>query len=284
VSAAAVALLLAAALLHSLWNLLVKSARDPAIFGGCALAAGALAFSPLLASAPSLPARVLPWLAASAAAEAVYFVALAEAYRRADFSLAYPLARGSAPALLAGGSILWLGERPSPAGAAGLAILVAGLVVTGGAGIRSPERRRAARRGIAPALAVGACIATYSLLDGAAMRWAPPAPYLAAVMALSAALVLPVLWLRRGRAAFAAELAGRGGRVALAGVLMLAAYGLVLAAYARAPVAYAGAVREVSVVFGALAGWRLLGEPFGPWSLAGSALVAVGAGLIAAGG
>jgi drug/metabolite transporter (DMT)-like permease len=65
---------------------------------------------------------------------------------------------------------------------------------------------------------------------------------------------------------------------------MLAAYGLVLAAYARAPLSYAGAVREVGVVFGALAGWLVLREPFGPRRLAGAALVAAGVVLVAAAG
>ena len=67
--------------------------------------------------------------------------------------------------------------------------------------------------------------------------------------------------------------------MALLGVL---AYALALRAYHSAPVGYAGAIREMSVVMGALAGWRLLGEGFGPLRVAGSIVVFAGILMIAA--
>jgi len=64
----------------------------------------------------------------------------------------------------------------------------------------------------------------------------------------------------------------------------MAAYALVLQAYVLAPVSYAGAVREIGVVFAALVGWRWLGEAFGPIRTAGATLIFLGLVLIALAG
>ena len=65
------------------------------------------------------------------------------------------------------------------------------------------------------------------------------------------------------------------------GVLTQLTYLLVLQAYAIGRVGYAGAIREVSVVFAALVGWRWLGEGFGSLRTAGAALIFAGILVIA---
>ena len=65
------------------------------------------------------------------------------------------------------------------------------------------------------------------------------------------------------------------------GLLTVSAYLLTLLAYALAPLGYSGAIREVSVVLGAFAGWRFLGEKMGPMRLAGAGIVFVGILMIA---
>jgi len=285
VSPLSLALLLVAAGLHAGWNLLVRGAEDRLAFTWWALVVISPLAIPVLLAAPPLRG-VWPFALASAALEAGYISTLAVAYGRGDFSLVYPIARGAAPLFLAAGAVLFLHERPSPGGLAGLAILASGLAVVGGAPSlwrRQPGHRNSSR-GAGWALGVALFIALYSLVDGAAIRRFPPIPYTLLVFALSAALTAPALLFLRGLQSLGAEWRRSRRRIPIVGALSLFSYLLVLRAYQIAPVAYAGAVREVSVVFGALAGWRLLGEGFGLTRTVGSLLVFLGIVLIALAG
>jgi drug/metabolite transporter (DMT)-like permease len=237
---------------------------------------------PALWTAPPLRG-VWPYARASAALEAGYFTTLAVAYGRGDFSLVYPLARGAAPLLLAVGAALVLHERPSPGGLAGLAVLAAGLALVGGASFwrRKHPGNPGGSRGAGWALGVALFIALYSLVDGAAVRRFPPVPYTLLVFALGALLAAPPLLLLRGARALGDEWRRSWRRIPVVGAFSLFSYILVLRAYQIAPVAYVGAVREVSIVLAALAGWRLLGEGFGPTRTVGALLVFTGIALIA---
>jgi drug/metabolite transporter (DMT)-like permease len=288
VNATALLVLLAAAILHAGWNLLVKQAAEKQVFTWWALVAGTVLFSPVLFQAASWPARIWPYALASALCEAVYFVALATAYRLADFSLAYPLARGTAPLLLALGSVVFLKEKLSPGGVLGLSVLVLGLLIVGTTGTtRTTETQESAGKpwaGVAAALAVAVLIALYTVIDGAAVRLVPPGPYNGLVLGLTALFLTPFILLRYDRRTLLAEWRRHGWRIVAVGALLLLSYGLVLFAYTFARVAYAGAVREVSVVFAALAGWWWLGEPMGRLRLLGAVLIVFGIGLIALAG
>jgi drug/metabolite transporter (DMT)-like permease len=289
VTPAALLVLLAAALLHAGWNLLVKQSSDKQVFTGLALLAGALLAAPVLVLGFPFPARVWPYALASAFCEALYFAALATAYRLADFSLAYPIARGTAPLLLAVWAVWWLGERPRPGGVIGLAVLVLGLLVVGAAS-RPPLCERSAAQeggrwaGIAAALAVAVVISVYSVIDAAAVRFVAPAPYTALVLALAAPLILPVALFRSNLQTLRTTWRLHWPRILLVGALMQISYGLVLFAYSRSPVSYAGAIREVSIIFAALAGWRWLREPLGRQRLSGAVLICLGILLIAVAG
>ena len=179
---------------------------------------------------------------------------------------------------------LFLGERLRPAGIAGLACLLLGLAVVGGG--LSPKRRllNLKSREIVIALGVALCISVYSAIDGAVVRFTPVLPYLALVTVLTALFVTPFLFAHYGvRQAVACWHAQRA-RIILVGILPSLPYLLVLRAYAVSGVSYAGALREVSVVFAALADWLLLGEPFGAVRVVGSFLIFAGILTIAVAG
>jgi len=273
--ALALGLLLTAACLHVAWNLLLKNAAARDIITWWALVAGSVLFLPVLLVAGPLPASVWRLAVASAAVEAVYYVLLAYAYGQADFSQVYPMARGTAPVLLAVWSALLLREYPSAWGAAGIAAIVLGLVVVGGGKAAGP------RRGLAAALGVALCTSVYSLIDGVAVRRGPPAAYTVAVLGLTAVLVAPLELIRHRPAALLAEGRRQWPRAMAAGALMILGYMCVLRAYTIERLAYAGAVREVSVVLAALAGWLWLGESFGPRRVAGASAVFLGILILA---
>lgn len=281
----ALALVFTAAALHAGWNLIVKGAGQRQVFAGWAVAVGGLVCLPLLALGAPVPATVWPYAFASGLVEAAYFVLLIRAYERGDFSLIYPVARGAAPALLALWGVILLGERPRPAGVMGLAFLLLGLVAVGGGRLwNRGARAGVGGGGVATALGVALCISVYSAIDGAAVRLAPAPSYLALIMVLTAAFATPFIFARRGLRDAVACLRAQYARIILVGVLSPIAYLLVLRAYAISGVAYAGALREVSIVLAALAGWLLLKEPFGAVRVAGSCVIFAGILLIAVAG
>jgi drug/metabolite transporter (DMT)-like permease len=241
---------------------------------------GSLMFSPALLIL-GLPARST-WilLAISALAEALYFIVLSFAYDDADFSLVYPLARGSAPALLALWSVLFLGERPTPGGLVGLAIIVAGLLIVGGSNWIE-QNGHPHWRGILPALFLALLISVYSVLDGAAVKHTEPFAYAALIYFVSSVYMTPFILRRHPWAELKQELAAHGWRLALIGALIVTAYFMALIAYRISFVSYAGAIREVGVVMGAIAGWQLLGEKFGGLRVAGAVIIFAGIVVIA---
>jgi drug/metabolite transporter (DMT)-like permease len=276
----ALALLLAAAVLHATWNLLVKRSQARQAFAWWALGAGVVVFAPLLLVSPGLPAEAWPYVLASAVVETLYFFTLTRAYDQADFSLVYPLARGAAPMLLTVWALLFLHETPTPGGLAGLALLVGGLLLVAGQTAWA-QRSTLHTSGVLMALATAACISVYTTIDGAAMRVAPPLAYNVIMLAVMTVLTAPFVFARYGRAALVEEFRARPWPIVLAGLLGIVTYSLVLQAYALARVGYAGAVREISVVFAALIGWRWLHESFGATRTAGAVLIFAGIVLIA---
>lgn len=278
------ALLLASALLHAGWNLLVKRAGERLVFTWWAILAGFVAFSPVLLFAPGLPARIVPYALFSTLFEVAYFYTLTRAYDRGDFSLVYPIARGAAPALLIVWSALFLGDVPRPGGFVGLALLLLGLMTVGGAPWLRRSRVAVGFGGVAAALVTATCISLYSAVDGGAVRFAPPLTYAVLIQGMIALSSAPIIVTRFGRRAMVAEWRANWPRIVTVGLFSLTTYTLVLFAFAHARVSYAGAVREVSIVFAALAGWWLLGERFGPLRTAGAALIFTGILTIALAG
>lgn len=280
--ALALILVIAAAAMHAGWNLLLKQVEEKYIITWWSvLVSTALALPVALGGGlPEAPAW--PFLIASALTEALYMVALAAAYNLSDFSLVYPIARGAAPAFLALWALLLLGERPTVAGAAGLALVVAGLMLVGSNELLQQRTTTTVRPvGVALALGIALLISIYSTLDGAAVKLTPATPYTVVMLGVSGVFFTPFAlhhgdWrktMRIGKAHWR--------RILVIGVAGLLAYALVLNAYAIAPVSYAGAMREVSIVFAALAGWKLLGEPMGRVRVIGALVIFTGILLIA---
>ncbi len=281
----ALALLLVAALLHAGWNLFVKRAGEKQVFTWWGLVVGSVCFAPLLLMSQSFPLRIWPYVIFSALVEGAYYIILTRAYEHGDFSLVYPMARGAAPAFLVVWAVLFLGERPGPAGFVGLALLVLGLVIVGGSTWWSLRKTTALRTsGIVLALSVALCISIYSAIDGAAVHIVAPLPYTVLVISLSTVFITPVILVRYGGRAAVAEWRANWFRIVIVGILMMLSYMLVLQTYAIAHVSYAGAIREISVVFAAFIGWRWLGEDFGLLRLLGASVIFVGILVIAIGG
>lgn len=268
----AVALALAAAALHALWNVLLAGSRDAQATAAVALPISVVAFAPVAAFTWDVSSAAAPYIAASAALELAYFAVLVKAYGRADVSLVYPIARGVAPVLVLLVASAALGAMTSVGQVGGVVLVAVGIVFVRGVS------GRADRIGVLLALAVAACIAGYTLVDKEGIRHADPVSYLVLTM-LGPAIVYPAWFVaRRGRPSL--RLGLRPG-AAVAGVATSGAYVLVLAALERAPAAAVAAVRESSILIATCLSAVMLRERVGLGRLAGSGLVVAGVALVA---
>jgi uncharacterized membrane protein len=269
--ASALALALGAAFLHAFWNLVLARAPDIEAATAVALAAGVVAFAPVAALAWEAEPDVWPYLAVTSLLQLLYFVLLTAAYARAELSFVYPIARGSAPVLVLLAGVLLLDEAASAAEAGGVLLVAAGVLLVRGIG------GRAGAVDLALALAIGACIASYTLLDKRGIEYASPVVYQELSMILPAGAFLAYVLARRGRRGVRAAL---GPATVAAGLATFGAYVLVLAALARASAAPVAAVRETSVVIATALAVPLLGERVGRARLAGAVVVVAGVVLL----
>ena len=277
----AIFLLLLSATLHALWNLLLKKSQEKYIaMGWQVIISGIFAFVLLLFT--GFPPRSM-WLFAlvSMLLEAVYFILLSNAYSDHDFSLVYPIARGTAPAFLMLWSILFLHETLTPGGMLGIGMIVTGMVIIGATSLIQSRGSRLHLKGILIALLVALIISLYTLIDGTAVKNGPPLPY-ALTMFMLVPFVTTTYNIRRfGWKHFAAAWNGPRLPILFAAVLGVVAYLLALIAYTFAPLSYSGAIREVSVVIGALLGWQFLNEQMGGTRVLGAVVIFAGILVIA---
>lgn len=249
---------LGAALLHASWNALIKSGRDPLLDTALVALSGSAIGAPLVLLLPAPAPASWPNVAGSVLVHIGYYATLAMAYRAGDMSHGYPIMRGTAPLLVAVVGVLWLGETLPAAGWAG--VLLVSLGVMSLALVKSASGQGPSPAATGWALANAAIIALYTVIDARGVRLSGDP--LAYVAWLFFGMGLPfgciVLALRRR------ELVGhatRHWRRGMGGALLSGiSYGVALWAFARAPMAVVAALRETSVIFGALIGAWVLGE------------------------
>ena len=266
------------AALHAGWNALVKIRLDPfpAMTLICCVC-GAIALPLVFVTGAPRPSA-WPWIFASIVVHLGYYLSLAQAYRLADMMQAYPVARGAAPLMTAGASLLAVGDPISAGALAGIAVLAAGVLLVALAGHRrfAPPSRLA----IVCALLTAATISAYTIIDGVGAREAgDPNAYAASLFALDAYPMLLVCFWRQGVAGMKAML-GFLTPGLVGGAMSLAAYWIVIWAMTRAPIALVAAVRESSVLFGGLIALFVLKEPATPIRIMAAALILAGLAIM----
>jgi drug/metabolite transporter (DMT)-like permease len=293
-SLAALALVLVAALLHAAWNIIAKKVGGDSRFALMTSLIVLVLWAPvcLLAGVRDALPRWgwAEWAAllASALVHVGYFIALLRGYRVADLTVVYPVARGSGPLLASIGAVLWLGESLSWLGAGGGGAVVFGVFcIAGGPALltkaKDPLQRARVRAGLRWGGLTGALIAAYTLVDGYAVKVLLLSPILVDYLgnALRVPFLLPLAL--NDRAAFAALWRVQWRAAFVIALLGPTAYVLVLYAVQLAPLSHVAPAREVSMLFAALLGGRLLGEGDARLRLAGAACIACGVVALALG-
>ncbi len=202
------------------------------------------------------PLGVLPWVAASGMAHFFYKFFLTYAYERGDLSRVYPIARGTAPLVVAIVGGLFLADRIEAQEYLGIAVLGAGILLMAQGVFASGENRRL----IPFALGAAAATASYTLIDGQGARVAGDAVgYVAWIFVVDGLgfSVAMLLWkggavLPRQRRPWATG--------AVAAAASYGAYGISVWAMTLAPIALVAALRETSILFAVLIGWLVFGE------------------------
>jgi drug/metabolite transporter (DMT)-like permease len=283
----ALSLVLVAAALHATWNLFAKRASGGLAFVFLVGAVNVALYAPFVAAYwlwrhPVLPAAAILWIIGSGILKAGYGLFLQRSYRTGDFSLIYPLARGTGPVLATIGAILLLGERPPPAAICGGLIIVASIFLLAGGPALLSQGERHRRIAVGYGLITGAFIAAFSVWDkhGVASLLIAPFLYDAGTTVTGAVLLAPFA-ARQWPEVVREWREHRVEATAVAGLSSIS-YILVLTALAVTPVSYVAPIREVSIVFGAFIGARRLKEAQGPRRVLAAAAIAIGILIMAA--
>jgi drug/metabolite transporter (DMT)-like permease len=284
--ATALLLVLAAALLHALWNIAAKHAGGDHRFAFISACMVGVVWAPAawwfgVDEVPRWTALRWTAVAASAAVHVVYFLTLLRGYREADLTVVYPVARGSGPLITAAAALLLLGEPMTLPGVAGVLAVCGGVfLVAGGPGLwrgsHGPEAMARLRAGLRWGGLTGLLIAAYSVLDGYAVKVMLMSPvvydYFGNVLRIP--LQAPLVW--RDGAGLRAALRTQWRQALVVATLGPLAYILVLYAVTMAPLSHVAPAREVSMLLAALIGGRLLGERDRGTRLVGAGFIAAG--------
>jgi drug/metabolite transporter (DMT)-like permease len=262
-------------------NTSVKAARD--ILGARTVmtATGSVLVAPFLFAVPFPSPQTWMFLALSLPAHWLYQTALVRAMSRGELSLVFPIMRGAAPLLTALAAALVLGEQLSAVALAGLAVASLATAV-----FALPERDFGGSLGVRNsavlwALATGAGIAIYNVIDAQGVRAALETngtqwSFILWLFALDWIGITTIMILTRGLQEFIAS-ARRALPLGVgAGICSTLSFSMALYGFSVAPVAYMSAMRETAVVFAAIMGWWFLHEGFGARRTLAAIILAAG--------
>jgi drug/metabolite transporter (DMT)-like permease len=257
--------------MHAGWNVLVKVRLDR--FSAVVLlqaVLGIFGFGLLIVF--GLPqAQAYPYAVASAFVHTFYLVFLAKAYEAGDFGLAYPVLRGTAPLFTLFGSLLFIGDAISAGGLAGVALVIAGLLLL------AFGQGQGQGKAIFYALTTAVMISGYTLLDGLGSRVASsPSQYAGLAFSLFGAAIVAYAAATRGPA-FIGQLLPHWKIGVLGGGVSAIAYWIIIWCMSQAPIAMVAALRETSVLFGLLFSVFFLGERLTFLRVLGASLIVAGA-------
>lgn len=289
----AFALIILAGLIHACWNIAAKKAGGDARFAFFTSALMMFIWAPLgwwmgRDVVPGWGRMEWGFVVASGLLHVGYYVILLRGYRKADLTVVYPLARGSGPLLSSLVAITLLGERISALGVFGIAGVVGGVfLIAGGPALlraaHDPAARQRVHAGIFYGVLTGVFIASYTVVDGYAVKVLLMSPILVDYMGnfVRVGVLAPTVLRDRATALRLWRLQWRFALLVAA--VSPVAYVLVLYAMKEAPLSHVAPAREVSMLFAALIGGHLLGEGDRLARIAGAVLIAAGVTALALG-
>ena len=289
----AFALILLAGVIHAGWNIAAKKANGDVRFSFQTSVFNMLIWAPV---GITLGWNVVPgwgftewgFVVLSGVLHIFYFIVLLRGYRRSDLTVVYPLARGSGPLLSSLAAVLFLGERISAIGVAGIAGVVGGVfLVAGGPKLwrkaHDPVQRERVLKGIRYGVLTGGFIAAYTVADSYAVKFLAMSPILLDYFGNLVRMVLLAPVALKDRATTARMWRAQWKYALLVAAVSPVSYVLVLYAVQQAPISHVAPAREVSMLFAALIGGHLLREGDRLLRLLGALFIAAGVVALALG-
>ena len=284
-SFAALILVISGALLHALWNFFAKKSSGGLpfvwLFGVVSITVafpfGAVSW---VNNAHQLGTTAWVAIVASAVVHLVYSLVLQKGYLVSDFSIVYPLARGSGPLFSVAGSIIFLSESPSFLGWLGIVAIILGIFLISG----TPRLFSASDKvfsGVMWGCLTGVFIGLYTVIDGWAVKTLGIAPVLYYVLGLGLRTLLLAPRALTQQQLLRQQWQENKRYILAVGVLSPLAYTLVLFAMTKAKLSYVAPVREVSMLAGLFFGARLLREAFIKSRVIGMLIMVAGVVLLA---
>tara|TARA_B110000914_G_C15403970_1_gene418604 strand:- start:160 stop:1002 length:843 start_codon:yes stop_codon:yes gene_type:complete len=271
-------LVILSALLHASWNFVAKkyAGNYSMIYLSFLLSAivSGLISVPFLRDVELSPALII-LLLATGVFHAVYGFVLTFTYKNGDISTLYPILRGSGIGGAVILSIVLLHESLDPSSGVGVFMVISGIAVL------SYKRNRevTSAKGIFLAFVCGGLIMSYTIFDKLLVTDIHPIPVLAASQIISALMFFPYVMIKR-REELKFTLRTLMKPVIFVSIFATSSYLIILYVMQIAPVSRIVAVREASVVFGALTGYIILKEDFSKTRLIGVILVMLGIMLV----
>lgn len=266
-------LVVSSAVLHSLWNALIKKQGDT-LLNASSVVMGAFLIATISLPFLKFPAPASwPFIVVSAVIQIAYILLLARIYSVTEMSASYPIMRGGAPLLVALFSIIFLHEALGLATISGIIFICAGVLLTSSVLARNRAPSKAGKLILLNTLV----IATYTLIDGNGVRLSgSPISYTLCIFFLQGVgfILVDKRVLRRG---FLKHSASNWKISLVAGICTITAYGVTLWAMSLAPIAIIAALRETSILFGVLVSWLMLHEKINSSRLTGAGLILAGA-------
>lgn len=250
---------LLAALLHAIWNALLKVSGDRLVIMAVTTATSSLLVLPLLFLLPAPAVASWPFLALSAGVHSAYMLLLVRAYGFGDFAQVYPVARGSAPLLTALLAYVLLQETLQVTELLGMWLIVSGIFAL--ALERSAGILQLSRPALIYSLLTGLSISAYSLIDGMGARASGNSHSFAVWMFFLDGFLIPMVALRRRPLPILAQTIKSVWKAGLlVAILSTGGYWIVIWAFSQERIGPIAVLRETSVLFALLISIFVLGE------------------------
>ena len=246
-----------AAILHAIWNAMVKKGNDKYI----SVTAVVLGHVPIsivvIFLTPALSLQSIPYIFISAIFLTGYEWCLLSAYRLEDYTKVYPIARGTAPIFIVILSLLLFDVSISKFELMGILIISFGIIILGFQNIKTFTNYSA----LVYALGTGLFISCYSISDGYGGRAsASPLNYTAWLMILNAVIFSILLTIMK-KPGVVKKVLSEGKKIFfIGGTFSYMAYGTIVWAFTQASVPTVAALRETSIIFALLIGTFFLKE------------------------
>lgn len=274
------------ACLHAYWNFLLKKSEDTRVFIWLFLVISILIFFPIFAyeiTQAKIPVIGWCYIFITGLIHALYLVSLSSAYEKGDLSFVYPLARSAPIIFVLIGAMIFLGEVPSKAGIAGIALMILGgytLHLNSPNSILQPLQALNSKPSQL-ALLTALFISFYSIIDKIGIKYVQIFVYIYLMFVFMFVFLTPYILLTRNKKAIKAEWSSNKKNIIIVGFLCFFTFFLILIAMTLAKLSYIVALRQLSIIFSVFLGALVLKEEHGDIRLTASLLILVGSFLIA---